>query len=80
MNERLDFKGRRAVVVNDDPTQLAIFSGLLKKEGLNVQFFMSAEEAIRQMSAKSPPHLIVSDIYMPGIDGWRFCRLLRSPE
>lgn len=80
MNERLDFKGRRAVVVNDDPTQLAIFSGLLRKEGLNVQFFMSAEEAIRQMSAKSPPHLIVSDIYMPGIDGWRFCRLLRSPE
>jgi DNA-binding response OmpR family regulator len=24
--------------------------------------------------------LIVTDLHMPGIDGWRFCRLLRSPE
>jgi len=26
------------------------------------------------------PKLVVTDLYMPGIDGWRFCRLLRSPE
>ena len=32
------------------------------------------------MDPNHPPVLVVTDLYMPGIDGWRFCRLLRSPE
>ncbi|MFP6636123.1 MAG: hypothetical protein VCB79_09395, partial [Dehalococcoidia bacterium] len=27
-----------------------------------------------------PPDVVVTDIYTPGLDGWRFCRLLRSLE
>ncbi len=69
-----------AVVVNDDPTQLRFFSGLLEKEGLIVSDFETAEEALAAMNHHNPPDIIVTDLYMPGIDGWRFCRLLRSPE
>ena len=78
-----------AVVVNDDPTQLAVLSGLLRKAGLEPQGFTGAEAALADMSARAAathddpevlPALIVTDLYMPGIDGWRFCRLLRSPE
>jgi len=32
------------------------------------------------MNTKHPPDLIVTDLYMPEMDGWRFCRLLRSAE
>lgn len=68
------------ILVNDDPTQLTLLTGLLRKQGWETQAFTSAEEALRGMDPEFPPALIVTDLYMPGIDGWRFCRLLRSPE
>ena len=78
-----------AVVVNDDVTQLNMLSGLVRKAGLEPRAFTGAEAALADMSAcagtadRNPgtlPALLVTDLYMPGIDGWRFCRLLRSPE
>ena len=71
-----------AVVVNDDPTQLTLLAGLITKAGLNPRAFKGAEDALADMNAKGStlPALIVTDLYMPGIDGWRFCRILRSPE
>lgn len=69
-----------AVVVNDDPTQRNILSALLKKGGIEAICFDGADAALETMDPESPPDLIVTDLYMPGIDGWRFCRLLRSPE
>lgn len=69
-----------AVVVNDDLTQLNVLSGLVREAGLEPLAFTEAEEALAAMDGEHPPALIVSDLYMPGIDGWRFCRLLRSLE
>jgi PAS domain S-box-containing protein len=69
-----------AFVVNDDPTQLKVLAGLLQKKGIDTATFESAEAALAEMNVDQPPDLIVTDLYMPGIDGWRFCRLLRSPD
>jgi len=78
-----------AVVVNDDPTQLEVLSALLRKAGLEPRAFTGAEATLADMSARAAaadgdsdalPALVVTDLYMPGIDGWRFCRLLRSPD
>ncbi len=71
-----------AVVVNDDSSQLTIIAGLLTEAGLKPLTFNCAEAALMDMAAGagSLPVIIVTDLYMPGIDGWRFCRLLRSPE
>jgi len=77
MNEQSVFT---AVVVNDDSTQLTLLSELLIRQGLKVQAFPGVEVALSAMNADAPPDLIVTDIHMPDIDGWRFCRLLRSPE
>ena len=68
------------VIVNDDVTQLTILTELLKKDGMNVLSFQGAEDAIKGMASAPQPKLIVTDLHMPDIDGWRFCRLLRSPE
>jgi PAS domain S-box-containing protein len=68
-----------AVVVNDDKTQLSLLAALLEKAGCETQAFELAEEALEMMDPNQPPDIIVSDLYMPGIDGWHFCRLLRSP-
>jgi PAS domain S-box-containing protein len=78
-----------AVVVNDDPTQLNLLCGLVRKAGLEPRAFTGAEAALAAMSAGAGtadgdpgavPALVVTDLYMPGIDGWRFCCLLRSLE
>ncbi|HBF33351.1 TPA: hypothetical protein DDW35_02180 [Candidatus Sumerlaeota bacterium] len=68
------------VVVNDDPMQLRFLASVLERGGFRVQPFRSAEDALHVMSATSLPDAIVTDLHMPGIDGWRFCRLLRSSE
>ena len=70
----------RVVVVNDDPTQLHLLTTLLSREGLEVCPATSATEALARMEREGPPALVVTDLHMPEIDGWRFCRLLRSPE
>lgn len=68
------------VVVNDDPTQLRLLTALLETEPVEVRGFLDPEEALKSLEASGVPALLVLDLHMPGIDGWRFCRLLRSPE
>ncbi len=68
------------VVVNDDPAQVFFFTKILELSGFDVQGFQSAQEALRVMSASTRPDLIITDLNMPGMDGWRFCRNLRSPR
>jgi len=69
-----------AIVVNDDPVQLRLTSSVLQKDGLQVFPFLTAEEALQLISQRNPVDVIVTDLHMPGIDGWRFCRLLRSAD
>ncbi len=77
---RIESSNSLAVVVNDDPVQLKLLSGLLSMSGLEVISFTGAEAAMAAMDQERPPAIIITDLYMPGIDGWQFCRLLRSPE
>lgn len=68
------------VVVNDDSAQLRLAVALLVKEGVATVPCESAEEALRVLNLLGSVDAIVTDLHMPGIDGWRLCRLLRSPE
>jgi two-component system, cell cycle sensor histidine kinase and response regulator CckA len=76
-----------AVIVNEDADQLQRLSELVRTAGLEPRGFTNAEAALIQMcsqegaSGNSPgalPALVVTDLCLPGIDGCRFCRLLRS--
>lgn len=69
-----------AVVINDDPAQLSIISLLARKEAAEVHSFQSADSALQFMLKAGPPQIIITDLHMPRIDGWRFCRMVRSPE
>lgn len=69
-----------AIVVNDDPVQLHLTSSVLQKDGLRVFSFLNVEEALQFLGQRHPVSVVVTDLHMPGIDGWRFCRLLRSPD
>ena len=69
-----------AIVVNDDPLQLKLLSALLAKGGFRTVSFLNAAEALAYMNENGPPDIVVTDLYMPELDGCLFCRLLRSPE
>ena len=74
------YKSQTVLVVNDDPTQLRLLAAILEKDGLQVISCESAEAGLALMQAEGAPDALITDLHMPGIDGWRFCRLLRSPE
>ncbi len=71
---------RRVVIVNDDRLQRVHLARMAQDEGLEVAAFGSALEALEALRAGPAPDLILTDLHMPGLDGWMFCRLLRSPE
>src|ERR1051326_1145086 len=69
-----------ALVINDDPSQLHLMVGLLEKDGLRVVHCQSAEGALDILDECGTVDVIITDLHMPGIDGWRLCQLLRSPQ
>ena len=60
---------RPVLLVNDDPAQLTLLSGLLKRDGCLVTTCESAEKAVEMVSALTPEHLVVTDLNMPGLSG-----------
>lgn len=80
---------RLAVVVHDDLTQLQLLSGLVRESGLEPLEFRSAEAALEALTRllskpgakpRETPVAVITDLNLPGLDGWRLCRLLHSPE
>jgi len=67
------------VVVNDDPTQLRLACALLERQGYLVYPATGAAECLRLLEQHPGIQGLVTDLHMPEIDGWRLCRMLRSP-
>lgn len=65
------------LVVEDDPSMLEILVFLLEDEGYNVLSASSGKAALDLME-KHKPHLIVSDVTMPGISGYDLYEQIRA--
>jgi DNA-binding NarL/FixJ family response regulator len=68
---------KRLLVVDDEPNLLRAVAACLKAEDYEVSTARSGQEALLQL-AESVPDLVVSDIRMPGMDGYKLARQLRS--
>lgn len=68
---------KRLLVVDDDPGLLRAVAETLRAEGYEVTTARRGAEALACI-AESLPDLIVSDIRMPGMDGYELVRNLRS--
>ncbi len=67
--------------VDDNAALLRSVEWLLKMEGYMVMLASDGNEAMQRMRAGPPvPDLIISDITMPGMDGFEFYRTLRKHE
>lgn len=68
------------LLVNDDPDQLDLMAAAIGQDEVEVRSFYSAETALNHIRTDPRIDLIVTDLNMPGMDGWQFCHHLRSPE
>ena len=68
---------KRLLVVDDEPNLLVAVGACLRAEGFDVVTARGGAEALVRV-AESLPDLIVSDVRMPGVDGYQLARQLRS--
>ncbi len=67
---------KRLLVVDDEPNLLRAVAAILRGEDFEVSTARSGREALVAV-AKNLPDLIVSDVRMPGMDGFELARRLR---
>lgn len=72
MNDKMQI-----LLVDDDPNITQLVRLYLEKEGYQV---ITADRGDTALDAfrKNPPHLILLDIMLPGMDGWQVCREVRK--
>jgi len=71
--------GRHVLVVDDSRTAIMLLQSVLDKMGFTNTAMMSADKALEYLEKEhSRVDLVISDIEMPGMDGFTFCRTLRE--
>lgn len=70
----------KVLIVDDEPNIVKIMEFELKKNGYEVLTAGDGEEAL-WVTERDRPDLIISDIMMPKMDGYEFCRRVKqNPE
>ncbi|MBF0532253.1 MAG: response regulator [Candidatus Omnitrophica bacterium] len=70
-------KAIKLLIVDDDPVLLRMAQERFKQEGFTPIVAQEAAEGL-QIAMAQTPDLIVLDVMMPIINGYNFCRLLKS--
>jgi DNA-binding NtrC family response regulator len=65
-------------VVDDDDGSREAMTRALKRVGFEVRSFASAEESLESLKADDEVDVVVSDVRMPGMDGYELLRHVRS--
>ncbi len=70
---------KHVLFVDDDQTLSVFITAVLKDAGYTVTSVADALQALLQIGQQCPD-LIISDINMPGMNGWEFLRKVRENE
>jgi signal transduction histidine kinase len=70
---------RRILVAEDSPTQAEHLRLLLEAEAYRVELVPNGREGLARLQL-APPDLVISDVVMPEMDGYAFCRAVKSSE
>ena len=69
----------KILIVDDDPTNVAIIEEILEEQDCTVQAISTGEGALEVIN-EFKPNLVLLDIMMPGIDGYVVCRRIREED
>ena len=78
-NQQLDHSTKVLVVEDNEDVSFMICETLRSYIGCNVITAMDGEACLK-MAAEESPDVILLDIYMPGMDGFEVCRILKEDE
>lgn len=67
----------RIMVVDDDFNIAQLVKLYLERDGYSVDLYGDGQEALDAFRS-NPPHLVVLDIMLPGMDGWEVCKEIRK--
>ena len=70
-------KGRKILVIDDDPTLIALIKGVLEAHDFEPLLANEAPLGL-EMAIKQSPDLIILDVMMPIINGYNICRLMKT--
>lgn len=70
---------KRVLLVEDDPFLTEIYSKKLKDEGFDVYIASEGIEALRKLD-QIIPDLVLLDIVLPKIDGWKILEIMRKEK
>src|SRR5207244_3887819 len=73
-------KNCRVLVVQDDADLRQAIVELLRSEGFPVEEATNGQDALEKMKAGYKPHIILSDLLMPVMDGYELNRELKRHE
>jgi CheY-like chemotaxis protein len=65
------------MIVDDVPDNREMYATFLSRSGLRVVQASTTDEAWRQIR-REPPQVVVTDLAMPGLDGYELCRKIRE--
>jgi twitching motility two-component system response regulator PilH len=68
---------RTVLVIDDTPSELELISSYLREGGYNVINANNAKEALEK-AAQQKFDAVVTDVVMPGMNGFELCRLLKK--
>ncbi len=71
-----DLHGKTCLIVDDNPDALRILSEIVKRIGMYPKTANSGAEALELSSENDA--IILSDIMMPGIDGYEFLKMMKA--
>lgn len=74
---RLDLSGIRVLTVDDEPDARNLLTALLTQYGAEVFMVTSAAEVLANLELWQP-HVLISDIGMPEVDGYSLIKQVRS--
>jgi signal transduction histidine kinase/CheY-like chemotaxis protein len=74
--KRHSLEGLEVLIVEDSPDTLLLLSTIFRREGATVATASSAAEALSR-AITNRPHIIISDIGMPDVDGYQLLEQLR---
>jgi CheY-like chemotaxis protein len=72
--------GKTILVVEDDEVAREWFVAILAVEGYDAVVAADGAQALDYLRAHPPPDLIVLDMLLPVLDGWRFLEDVRRAE
>jgi DNA-binding response OmpR family regulator len=69
--------GKKVLIIDDEPTMLRLVELTISRAGGQVYTATNGEEGLRQFHT-CQPDLVILDVMMPGMDGFKTCHLIRQ--